>query len=330
MPSHWYIEHGSSVASRVERIGDVLRFWSLKYEYHEDQFYQDGPPWDQPVASFIADGPTLEVIARIDGPLLGTIATDLGSLAPRWWLEPPALVTTLLTAARAGQLDAVRAALAAGAPVEAYDERGVTVLGLAVRVPSLPIVEALLDAGADIHRAFGAHRDTVLHEAPYTGSRPLVQLLLARGALLEARRNDGETPLIRATRAADPAIVATLIEAGADVRARADSNMDALAAAVARCPSTNLPLCEVCEMLIASGADVAAPTQDGTTPMHLAVGMKNERLVAGLLNAGARGDVKDARGKTPLQLAEAYHATACAAVIRGQLIVPVGAVVTAS
>jgi ankyrin repeat protein len=56
------------------------------------------------------------------------------------------------------------------------------------------VVAALLDAGADVHRAdvFG---ETALHCAAGFGHSATVEVLLSAGARLDIRRTDGKTPV---------------------------------------------------------------------------------------------------------------------------------------
>jgi ankyrin repeat protein len=66
-------------------------------------------------------------------------------------------------------------------------------------------VALLLDLGFDPARTTcraGAHRDTALHAAIWRGRHDTAKLLVARGAPLEAKNGDGETPLAYAARAA--------------------------------------------------------------------------------------------------------------------------------
>ena len=104
-----------------------------------------------------------------------------------------------MLAVHAGKLDVVRVLIAAGADVNATDERGWGPLMKAVYNPSLDrgfadVVETLIQAGARV-------------ETPITyGIRPL---MLAAGY--------GET-----------AVVETLLKAGADVLARNDGGLTAL------------------------------------------------------------------------------------------------------
>lgn len=57
---------------------------------------------------------------------------------------------------------------------------------------------------------------------------------------------------------------------------------------------------EMVERLIAAGADVNAPMNDGRTPLHWALGFGCDACVPLLLKAGARVDLADEDGNTPI------------------------------
>jgi ankyrin repeat protein len=128
----------------------------------------------------------------------------------------------MLQAAGAGDLAAVRSALAAGVEVDARGRFGLTALGEAAGGGNLELVHVLLDAGADPNargfggmpviaaafddrtgatlaalldagadpRAAGPMDLTLLHGAAMTGNRRAVVLLARAGADLEARTSD--------------------------------------------------------------------------------------------------------------------------------------------
>ena len=65
--------------------------------------------------------------------------------------------------------------------------------------------------------------DTALHQASFYGYKDVVDVLIAKGALIDTRNNDGKTPLIAAASFAQQEhvdIVIKLIEEGANVNAR--------------------------------------------------------------------------------------------------------------
>ena len=59
------------------------------------------------------------------------------------------------------------------------------------------------------------------------------------------------------------------------------------------------------EALIAAGANIEAPSPDGWTPLHAAVGFGSRRALAILIQHGANVNVVDARGDSPLLTATA-------------------------
>jgi ankyrin repeat protein len=87
----------------------------------------------------------------------------------------------LLTAAFAGDLDGVRAALQSGANPQAADEQDTAALRWATRAGHRAVVEALLAAGADVNQK-SATGWTALMEAVCSEHPDLVVFLLAHGA----------------------------------------------------------------------------------------------------------------------------------------------------
>ena len=61
------------------------------------------------------------------------------------------------------------------------------------------------------------------------------------------------------------------------------------------------------ELLLQNGADVDAKNQDGKTVLHLLALNGISEGVEMLLKYGARKDIKDGKGRTPLQIAEYYN-----------------------
>ena len=125
--------------------------------------------------------------------------------------------------ADAGQ---VRNLLQAGGDPNGYDEHGYTpLLWAAFRGAvgdQLPVVQALLEAGADIEAVTRAGDSTVSMLAVQSGNEALVRALAERGAGID-RPADEVTPLMVAARRGDLRMVQTLLGLGADPKLRAGS-----------------------------------------------------------------------------------------------------------
>ena len=99
-----------------------------------------------------------------------------------------------------------------------------------------PLMMAALKAEVDAAAALVAHGAAVqkdgwspLHYAATGGSAAIVRLLLAKGAVLEARSPNGSTPLMMAARYGNEEAVDALLAAGGDRTLKNDLGMDASA-----------------------------------------------------------------------------------------------------
>ena len=102
----------------------------------------------------------------------------------------------------------------------ARDEHGGTPLHLVALVGTLEMIQALLAAGADV-TARDENGITSLH---YASTPEVIQALLAAGAYVMAMDEYGGTPLHAAARYGSPATVQDLLDAGADARAKDDGD----------------------------------------------------------------------------------------------------------
>jgi ankyrin repeat protein len=122
--------------------------------------------------------------------------------------------TALHKAAQDGRLAAARMLLLAGADANASDGYGGTPLSLAISEGNGPMIEALVAAGADPN-ALAANGLTMLMLASRS-SPAAVQALLNAGADVHARDPvAGETALVWARKAGNPETIRLLMRAGA-------------------------------------------------------------------------------------------------------------------
>jgi len=153
-------------------------------------------------------------LARI---LKNTLRTKAGVASARRLLQQGASyqtqssrgITVLMLAAQAGDVPMLKAALRAGVDVNARTRDGLdlTALSLAMASRSNEKVRLLLDAGAGVDAADSYGR-TPLMLAAYFKFPGGVNLLVARGARLNARNKKGHTALAYAD--GDPGITRLL------------------------------------------------------------------------------------------------------------------------
>ncbi|MGE0445115.1 MAG: ankyrin repeat domain-containing protein [Vicinamibacterales bacterium] len=265
---------------------------------------------------------------------------------PRRKYMPRGGWTPLLFAARDGAGDAARVLVEAGADLDLEDPDLVTPIVTAIVNGHYDIARLLAERGADIDRPDRWGRTALwaaidMHTLPSSGrpdveesdavsSAELVQLLLARGANVDAsltlfppyrsladRGNDnmitiGATPLLRAAKAGDVDGIRWLLEKGADVSLATIEGITPLlaAAGVGSRDSdtrgrfrTEAQALESVQLLLDAGADVTAATGAGTTALHGAAFWGWNSVVRLLAGRGADLDAKDARGRTAVDAA---------------------------
>lgn len=183
------------------------------------------------VAGLLAD---VAWAARPDPVSFGA-AVEQGDLAGvKAWLdaglEPDFMAdrigSGLMVAAWEGNVAMMELFLSHGARIDLanrYDEQA---LQLAAWRGQRPAVEWLLAHGATANRA-GA-RWSALHYAVFAGHPDIAQLLIERGAEVNARAPNGSTPLMMAAREGREKLARQLLDAGADPTATNESGESAL------------------------------------------------------------------------------------------------------
>jgi ankyrin repeat protein len=109
-----------------------------------------------------------------------------------------------------------------GVPVDIRNRLGATPLHSAVYNNRMEIARYLLDSGAAVNdRVINEDNRTALHEAAAVGSTDMVQLLLDRGADINAITSDeNQTPLHWAEKVGQQRTAQLLLERGADITAQ--------------------------------------------------------------------------------------------------------------
>jgi ankyrin repeat protein len=215
--------------------------------------------------------------------------------------------TALHCAALLGSVDSVKLLLAAGAPANVQNTSGATPLLLAA--PSAAKVKLLLAAGADPKLATKRGRTPLMIAAGSSGGIESAKLLLSAGAPVSAADDGGDTAFLEAAGNGDLETIRLLLEHGADAKAVDKSGDNAFTGRL------SLGDIERVRLLISSGADVNIANVDGgsvrhgkialtsMTPLLLAAPHSPLEVVEALLRAGAKVNVQDGRGFTPLMAA---------------------------
>ena len=198
---------------------------------------------------------------------------------------------------------------------ERYSSTGVapnhnrTPLHYAASNPNPAVAAMLLDAGAAVNPRDG-DAQTPLHRAANSKNAAVVTLLLAAGAEVDVRDASRVTPLLLAGYCAaggmcrDPAAVEALLDAGADVNIVAGYwGRSALHLAVMMSGNDAEGALRLVRRLLEMGADPNARANGGHVPLHYAVRLWSEALVAALLGALADVNARDHSGFTPLHMA---------------------------
>jgi ankyrin repeat protein len=132
--------------------------------------------------------------------------------------------TALFTAVREGSQQALESLLAAPqTEVNALNADGETPLMLAAIRGALPAAKALVKRGAAVNRKGW----TPLHYACSGPDNGVAAFLIAEGAELNARSENGTTPLMMAARYGSEDAVRMLLERGADATLRNERDLDA-------------------------------------------------------------------------------------------------------
>jgi len=125
----------------------------------------------------------------------------------------------------------------------------------------------------------------------------VVELLLARGADVNARENSGWTPLLWAANKGHVKLAEMLLARGADVNARANDGTTPLQTAA--CYDHR----DLAQLLLASKANVNAKDANGNTPLHTSAYRGYKDVAELLLDNGADVDAVTNNGTTPLHWA---------------------------
>jgi uncharacterized protein len=322
-PVRLLLAHGADPNAPERAFGETALMWAAGHGHADAVRTLAASGADLDARSAIIELPE----TRVDFSFMVTTALPRGGM------------TALMYAAREGRLEAATALAEVGADLDAVDPDGTTALVLAIINAHYDVAAALAEAGADPNIADAAGMAALYaavdmqHLAPFVNRPPprasgrlsaadLVTLLLKHGAdpngalrapLLMRQHNGGDpalgngaTPLMRAAKALDLGLMQTLLEHGADPSlSMANGNTPLMVTLTGRGAATlraDTPMFHAVQLLLDHGADINAAAANGETLLHRGV-TRGDAFVRLLVERGARLDLTDEGGRTPLDVA---------------------------
>jgi ankyrin repeat protein len=325
------LDRGADINAREKWYGETALIWAAAEDHAEA------------IRVLVARGADPDGrSSRLDVPRrrTGQSVLPLGSWTP------------LMYAARQNALAAIGALVDRGADPNQTDPDGATALVIAIINANYDAAALLVEMGADpniadndagmaaLYAAVDMHRPAVGHGRPNPKlvaeleGIDLIRLLLKRGANPNARLKaslmqrhhtagdaslaEGATPLMRAAKSGDVAVMRLLLEAGADPKLVRPNQATALhfaaglgwrdgsPAAPSYDQGTEQDAVAAITLCVETGLDINATTTTGDTALHAAVsGRGSEMIVRHLVESGANLQARNKQGRTPLDVAVA-------------------------
>jgi len=314
------LNRGADVNARESGFGETALMWAAAENHPETVGLLAARGADVNLHAKVLEFPRVKVDA----------ATMVITALPRGGL------TALMYAARQGALDAARTLVGAGADLNRTDPDGMSAMVIAIINGHYDVAALLAESGADPDVADSSGMAALyalvdMHTLDPLVNRPaprptgqvdaieLVDALLAhranpnavlRAPLLARQHNFGDaalgagaTPLMRAAKNADLALMRVLLAHGADPNRATRAGMTPLLFAMGpgrrKSAKDTLDAVKAC---LDAGANVNATNANGETPLHAAVA-QGDGLVRLLSERGANLEAKDKQGRTPLDVA---------------------------
>jgi len=324
------LANGAKVDAKETWQGQTALFWAVAQKH------------PQMVQELIAHG------ADVNARTATKIWERQNTAEPREKWMPLGAQTPLMFAAREGCAACVPILAKAGADLNATDiDDKLTPLIMALLNGHYDAAGALIQAGADVNMADNLGRVPLYtavddHTMPISNrpspkevdeelsSLDVIKILLAKGAevnlQLKAQQpyrtkldrgtdgmlGAGTTPLVRAAKSADHAVMKLLLEKGADQKLATRNGVTPLMAAAgvgtndADTTGRYKPQADIIESIklcLDAGADINAVDTNGRSALFGAALQGFDKVVQFLADRGAKVDLKDRNGKTALDAA---------------------------
>jgi uncharacterized protein len=321
------LDHGADVNAKEGWLGQTALMWAVA---------ENHPPV---VEMLIAHGADVNARSTVREEKIRNkwFTANVVSAPPKGGLTP------LLYAARQNSLESAKLLVKAGADLNIADPDGTSALVMAIVNAHYDLPIYLMEHGADPNIADKFGRTALyaavdMHTLEKSATRPdpketdqatsldVIQAALAHGANPNAALTAstpgrgsldvpdrylgaGATPFLRAAKTGDIAVMRLLLQKGADAKAETKDHTTAMILAAGL--SWTMGITNVAEkdaldaikICVEQGVDVNSANDKGETALHGAATSGRNEVVSYLVEKGAKLDVKDKRGRTPLDVA---------------------------
>lgn len=185
----------------------------------------------------------------------------------------------------------------------------------AVHIGDIAQIKRHLYWGTDVNQP-GPDGDYPLHVAVSQGRIAIAKELLRHGADVNAKDALGRTPLHRALASGKVPSASLLLDQ------EPEDDLQGLLFELVRAGTADP---DTLAFLVRQGVDINAYGEDGSLPIHSAVASGDVKLAKRLITAGADVNLPNARGSTPLAIAQTIADPASAKIIT-QLLAQYGAI----
>lgn len=205
---------------------------------------------------------------------------------------------SLAYAVQKNDLKKTKELIEGGRAVDELDPSGYTALQLVARLGFQPIAEYLIEKGANVNFQ-SSDGYTPLKEAVTYRKAAMAEMLIKKGADINFTDNTGAGILYYAAQAGDQALVKMLIEKKVMLDQKTSTGWSPLLIAA------SYGFHPIVTLLAEAGADVnVRETTSGKTALFYLIPSGNITTIKLLLDKGAKVDMSDNAGDTPLLLAK--------------------------
>ena len=219
-------------------------------------------------------------------------------------------MTALHWAAKNGNPEIVEVLLEADVDINSRNKVGKTPVALAAESGSLSVLEALVSKGADIDSVDEIGGTPLLWAAALSKNPDTVAYLVSKGANVDVVDSNGMTPLIWAAGIGAPGSVKVLVDAGADITVIEKHQKENALMRAARIGNP-----ESLGVLLKASPDLEAKNLLGQSALHIAASSAPLEKIQMLVEAGANVQSRDTRQWSVLDHAKARTDPNRAAVI---------------